>query len=87
MKCPKCNRKIENSKISHALHLRVANTFDTEMENIKKYDMLRLRVLSAGTHDAEMEDQSVSAICHIVGIYIKIVDYISWTTMIIENII
>lgn len=63
MKCPKCNHKIENNKIGHALHLPLADSFDNEVENVEKNGMLRLRVLAAGTHDTEIEHQSVSAIC------------------------
>ncbi len=65
MKCPKCNHEIE--KISHALNIRLADSFDNEMKNVEKNGKLRLRVLDAGTPDTEIEHQSVSTICPYCG--------------------
>jgi hypothetical protein len=72
MKCPKCNHKIENNKISHALHLRLADSFDNEVENVEKNGKIRLTLLAADTPDTEIEDieiehQSVFASCPYCG--------------------
>ena len=56
MKCPKCNHKIEDNKVSHALHIRLAGSFDNEVENVEKNSNIRLTLLAANTHDTEIEN-------------------------------
>lgn len=72
MKCPKCNHKIENNKISHALQLRFPDSFDNEVESVEKNGKIGLTLLAADSPDTEIEDieiehQSVSASCPYCG--------------------
>lgn len=72
MKCPKCNHKIENNKISHALTLLAADSFDNEVENLEKNGKVGLSLIAADSFDTETEDieieyQSVSVSCPYCG--------------------
>ncbi len=59
MKCPKCNHEIKNNKLNHALSLRSADTFDTEIGN-EINSKIRLALRPPDTHDTETEPRSGS---------------------------
>jgi hypothetical protein len=49
------DNEVQNIETSHALHLCSPDSFDNEVQNVEINGKKRLTLISAGTHDTEIE--------------------------------